>query len=96
MYMGTAAISGSDYIHLAIRHADLIIMIGHDVVEKPPFFMHPHDKRKVIHVNYFTAQVLMNGGSWLLFFVPWGHGMAIQNNRIFGPYPTVMRRILIQ
>ena len=45
--MGTAAISDSDYVHVAINHADLIIMVGHDVVEKPPFFMHPKDTRKV-------------------------------------------------
>ena len=46
--MGTAAISDGDYVHVAISHADLIIMVGHDVVEKPPFFMHPKDTRKVI------------------------------------------------
>ena len=45
--MGTAAISDGDYVHVAIEHADLIIMVGHDVVEKPPFFMHPKDTRKV-------------------------------------------------
>jgi len=27
------------------------------VVEKPPFFMHFADKRKVMHINYFGAQV---------------------------------------
>jgi hypothetical protein len=26
-------------------------------VEKPPFFMHPHDKRYVVHINYFSAAV---------------------------------------
>lgn len=46
--MGTAAISDGDYVHVAISHADLIIMVGHDVVEKPPFFMHPKDTRKVL------------------------------------------------
>ena len=48
--MGTAAISDGDYVHVAISHADLIIMVGHDVVEKPPFFMHPKDTRKVLQV----------------------------------------------
>ncbi|CAK0784038.1 hypothetical protein CVIRNUC_007241 [Coccomyxa viridis] len=56
-YMGTAAISDGDYVHVAIEHADLIIMVGHDVVEKPPFFMHPKDTRKVIHINYFSAVI---------------------------------------
>ena len=31
MYMGTAAISDGDYIHHAINHSDLIILVGHDV-----------------------------------------------------------------
>ena len=61
MYMGTAAISSSDYVHACIDHADLILMVGHDVVEKPPFFMRPaasgHEGSRVVHINYFTAQV---------------------------------------
>ncbi|EIE19978.1 thiamine pyrophosphate protein domain protein TPP-binding protein [Coccomyxa subellipsoidea C-169] len=56
-YMGTAAISDGDFIHVCIKHADLIIMVGHDTVEKPPFFMQPQDERKVIHINYFSAVV---------------------------------------
>ncbi|BDA51294.1 probable lactaldehyde dehydrogenase at C-terminar half [Coccomyxa sp. Obi] len=56
-YMGTAAISDGDFIHVCIDHADLIIMVGHDTVEKPPFFMQPQDKRQVIHINYFSAVV---------------------------------------
>lgn len=55
-FMGTAALSDNDYIHCAINRADLILNIGHDVVEKPPFFMEP-DGRTVIHVNFFPAQV---------------------------------------
>ena len=35
---------------------DLIINVGHDVVEKPPFFMKP-DGFKVIHINYTNASV---------------------------------------
>ena len=41
LYMGTAALSERDYVHLAIDRADLIIAIGHDTVEKPPFLMGP-------------------------------------------------------
>ncbi|PQP33722.1 acetolactate synthase large subunit, partial [Desulfobacteraceae bacterium SEEP-SAG9] len=37
--LGTAALSEHDYIHCAINRADVIIVVGHDVVEKPPFFM---------------------------------------------------------
>lgn len=39
LYLGTAALSGEDYLHRAIEAADLIINVGHDVVEKPPFIM---------------------------------------------------------
>ena len=38
-FMGCAALSSGDYVHRAIETADLIINIGHDVIEKPPFFM---------------------------------------------------------
>ncbi|MFC1513487.1 acetolactate synthase large subunit [candidate division KSB1 bacterium] len=55
-YLGCAALSADDYLHGAIDSADLIINIGHDVVEKPPFFMQ-HDGFRVIHINYFTAAV---------------------------------------
>ncbi|NAV73974.1 acetolactate synthase large subunit, partial [Salmonella sp. zj-f60] len=37
LYMGTAALSEGDYVHEAAAQADLIIAIGHDTVEKPPF-----------------------------------------------------------
>lgn len=54
--LGTAALSDHDYLHCAIDRADLIINIGHDVVEKPPFFM-TRNGIKVIHVNYFSAAI---------------------------------------
>ena len=55
-FIGTTALSSGDYIHCAIDHADLIINAGHDVVEKPPFFME-HSGTKVIHVNFNAAEV---------------------------------------
>jgi len=55
-WMGTAALSDGDYVHRLIDQSDCIINVGHDVVEKPPFFMH-EGKRTVIHVNFFTAEV---------------------------------------
>ncbi len=39
LFMGCAALSAGDYVHRAIEAADLIINVGHDVIEKPPFFM---------------------------------------------------------
>ncbi|WP_300668149.1 acetolactate synthase large subunit [Desulfoluna sp.] len=56
LYLGTAALSDNDYLHCAIDRADLVINAGHDVVEKPPFFMR-HGGKRVIHVNYSPAEV---------------------------------------
>jgi acetolactate synthase-1/2/3 large subunit len=56
LYMGTAALSERDYIHSAIDRADLIICIGHDTIEKPPFLMGPSGP-KVLHVGYNAATV---------------------------------------
>jgi len=39
-------------VHVCIEKADLIINIGHDVVEKPPFFNVVHNQ---IGKNNFTA-----------------------------------------
>ena len=55
-FLGTAALSDHDYLHTAIKKADLIINVGHDVVEKPPFFMEVGGTQ-VIHINYFSAHV---------------------------------------
>ncbi|WP_246109082.1 acetolactate synthase large subunit [Seonamhaeicola algicola] len=57
MYLGTAALSDSDFLHEAISNADVIINVGHDTIEKPPFFMHTEDKRQVIHLNFFPAEI---------------------------------------
>lgn len=56
LYMGTAALSERDYVHEAIERADLIITIGHDTVEKPPFIMGSQGPQ-VIHVGYQPANV---------------------------------------
>jgi acetolactate synthase I/II/III large subunit len=56
LYMGTAALSERDYVHEAIERADLIIAIGHDTVEKPPFIMGAAGPQ-VIHIGYQPASV---------------------------------------
>jgi acetolactate synthase-1/2/3 large subunit len=56
LYMGTAALSERDYVHDAVDRADLIIAIGHDTVEKPPFLMGPHGPT-VLHVGFLPATV---------------------------------------
>ncbi len=56
LFLGNAALSSDDFLHRAIESADLIINAGHDVVEKPPFFMQP-DGFKVIHLHFSSATV---------------------------------------
>ncbi len=56
LYMGTAALSARDYVHEAIDRADVIVCVGHDTVEKPPFLMGPSGPC-VIHVGYEPASV---------------------------------------
>jgi acetolactate synthase-1/2/3 large subunit len=55
-YIGTAALSDGDYVHCAIDRADLVVNVGHDVIEKPPFLIEPGGKT-VIHVNFNSAEV---------------------------------------
>lgn len=56
LYLGTAALSDNDYLHCAIDRADLIINVGHDIIEKPPFFMQ-EGGTKVIHMNFSPSSV---------------------------------------
>ena len=56
LYLGTAALSERDYVHEAIDRADLIVAIGHDTIEKPPFLMGP-DGPQVIHISFTPANV---------------------------------------
>ena len=73
LFMGCAALSANDFVHRAIEAADLIINVGHDVIEKPPFFMKQgasaeevgsevnpvelSEGTQVIHVSFRTAEV---------------------------------------
>lgn len=54
--LGTAALSSDDCVHSAIEAADLIINIGHDIIEKPPFFM-DRDGVEVVAFNFLSANV---------------------------------------
>ena len=59
-FLGCAALSSGDFVHRAIEDADCIVNIGHDVIEKPPFFMRndgARADRRVIHVSTKTAEV---------------------------------------
>ena len=56
LFVGNTALSANDFVHRALERADLIINAGHDVVEKPPFFMEAGGA-EVLHVNFRPAQV---------------------------------------
>ncbi len=56
LFLGCAALSAGDFVHRAIEDADCIVNVGHDVIEKPPFFMKPGGPT-VIHVSTRTAEV---------------------------------------
>jgi len=55
-FLGCAALSSGDFCHKAIEAADVIVNVGHDVIEKPPFFMR-QGGAEVIHVSTRSAEV---------------------------------------
>jgi acetolactate synthase-1/2/3 large subunit len=55
-FLGCAALSAGDFVHRAIEDSDCIVNIGHDVIEKPPFFMRDGGPT-VIHISSKTAEV---------------------------------------
>ena len=55
-FVGCAALSAGDFVHCATQAADVIINVGHDVIEKPPFFMQPGGT-EVIHIGFRSAEV---------------------------------------
>ncbi|MEZ4333007.1 MAG: acetolactate synthase large subunit [Myxococcota bacterium] len=55
-FLGNAALSAGDFVHRAIDAADVIVNVGHDVIEKPPFFMRLGGQ-EVIHVSFSSAGV---------------------------------------
>ena len=62
LFLGCAALSAGDFCHRAIEDSDCVINVGHDGIEKPPFFMSdafddPRACSCVIHVSTKTAEV---------------------------------------
>lgn len=54
-WMGTASHTKGDFVHAAIDESDLVINVGHDVIEKPPFLM--QKGRNVLHIDFSSAEV---------------------------------------
>ena len=55
-YIGTTALSSGDYMHEALKDADCIIVLGHDISEKPPIVLTP-EEHTVIHINFSPASI---------------------------------------
>lgn len=54
-FLGTTSLSRNDYIHQAISSSDTIFILGHDIMEKPPFIFDEENmlNKKVIHINSY-------------------------------------------
>ncbi len=50
-FLGSAGMPGMGFPHCAIQHSDLVLSVGHNVMEKAPFIMGPDDERRVIHLH---------------------------------------------
>jgi acetolactate synthase-1/2/3 large subunit len=87
LYMGTAALSERDWVHEAIDQADLILCIGHDTVEKPPFLMGAQGP-VVIHVGGITATVEQVYFPQAEIIGDVGAGLALLADRLDGVLPN--------
>ena len=54
-YIGTTALSSGDIVHEAAEAADLILLFGHDIAEKPPVL--PSNRQNIIHFNFYPADI---------------------------------------
>jgi acetolactate synthase-1/2/3 large subunit len=100
--MGTAALSERDYVHEAIDRADLIVSIGHDTVEKPPFLMGSKGPL-VIHVGstpatveqvYFPqAEILGDVGASLLMLADHLEGRLPNAAALIGLRESILARL---
>jgi acetolactate synthase-1/2/3 large subunit len=87
LYMGTAALSERDYVHDAVDRADVILSIGHDTVEKPPFLMGPAGPR-VVHVGYAPASVEQVFAADVEVIGDMGPSLALLADRLEGKMPN--------
>jgi acetolactate synthase-1/2/3 large subunit len=87
LYMGTAALSERDWVHEAIDRADLIISIGHDTVEKPPFLMGAQGPQ-VIHIGATPATVEQVYFPQAEIIGEVGAGIALLADRLVGRLPN--------
>ncbi len=50
-FLGSAGMPGMGFPHCAVQHSDVVLAVGHNVMEKAPFIMDPADERTVIHLH---------------------------------------------
>ncbi|MBR71537.1 MAG: acetolactate synthase [Rhodospirillaceae bacterium] len=53
----TVGLQGKDHIIAAMREADVIISAGYDLVEYAPAFWNAGSKKKIIHIDFWPAEV---------------------------------------
>src|ERR1700682_4952198 len=87
LYMGTAALSERDWVQEAIDRADLIISIGHDTVEKPPFLMGTQGPQ-VVHIGATPATVEQVYFPQAEIIGEVGAGTALLADRLEGRLPN--------
>jgi len=87
LYMGTAALSERDWVHEAIDRADLIVSIGHDTVEKPPFLMGTQGPQ-VVHIGATPATVEQVYFPQAEIIGEVGAGTALLADRLEGRLPN--------
>lgn len=56
-YIGTASLTQSDYVHCAFDKADAVIVVGHDIYEKPPVLLGQDCGKEVVHINFYPATI---------------------------------------
>ncbi|MGZ2452584.1 thiamine pyrophosphate-dependent acetolactate synthase large subunit-like protein [Rhizobium ruizarguesonis] len=87
LYMGTAALSKSDHVHVAVDKSDVIIPVGHDTCEKPPFIM-SEGGPKVIHIAHQHATFTQAYSPQLEVIGDIGASVAALADRVEGKLPN--------
>jgi acetolactate synthase-1/2/3 large subunit len=57
MSLFAAGIHKPDYVNCGIDRADLIITVGYNIVEYPPFVWNPNCDKKIVHLDFAEAAV---------------------------------------
>ncbi|NEI65729.1 hypothetical protein GR243_28060 [Rhizobium leguminosarum] len=95
LYMGTPALSEGDYVHEVIDKADLIIMIGHDTTEKPPFIMRKGGP-EVIHIGDQSPPVEQVYFPQYQLIGEIGHSLQALGDRLKGKLPNAQALLYLR